>query len=200
MIANWIQLWQRNLLRFKLYTIINIAGLSLGVCAVVAIFIYIVDELSYDRFHEKADLIYRVNTVTHFDGNENSYFTTSAPIGENAKSNIEGLDGVVRLFSRQASIQLIDSKTGSSTTEKFREGNFCLSDPSIFKIFSFVFIKGNPESALKNPSGLVINRETALKYFGSVEEAMGRDVLFEGHRMLTVSGVIENYPTNPTLG
>ena len=194
MIANWIQLWLRHLLRFKLYTFVNIAGLSLGICAVVAIYIYVLDELSYDRFHEKGDRIYRVNTVTHFDGNENSYFTTSAPLGEIAKSNIEGLDGVVRLFGRQASFQLIDSKRRPATTDKFREEHFFLSDPSIFKIFSFVFIKGNPESALKDPTSLVINRDIAIKYFGSVENAMGSDILFEGHRTLTVSGVIENYP------
>ena len=110
------------------------------------------------------------------------------------KSNIEGLDGVVRLFGRQASFQLIDSKRRPATTEKFREEHFFLSDPSIFKILSFVFIKGNQESALKDPSSLVINRDIAIKYFGSVETAMGSDVLFEGHRTLTVSGVIENYP------
>ena len=194
MIVNWIQLWLRHLLRFKLYTFVNIAGLSLGICAVVAIYVYILDELSYDRFHEKGERIYRVNTVTHFDGNENSYITTSAPLGEMAKSNIEGLDGVVRLFGRQASFQLIDAKRRPASTDKFREEHFFLSDPSIFKIFSFVFIKGNPESALKDPSGLVINRDIAIKYFGSVENAMGSDVLFEGHRTLTVSGIIENYP------
>ena len=146
MIANWIQLWLRNLLRFKLYAFINIAGLSLGICAVVAIFVYILDELSYDRFHEKGDRIYRVNTITQFDGNENRYFTTSAPLGEIVKSNIEGLDGVFRLFGRQASFQLIDTKRRPATTDKFREGHFFLSDPSIFKIFSFVFIKGKSQS------------------------------------------------------
>ena len=199
MIANWIQLWRRNLLRFKLYTVINIAGLSLGISAAVAIYIHILDELSYDRFHEKGDRIYRVNTVTHFDGNENSYFTTSAPLGEFAKSNIKGLDGVTRLFARQASIQLMDAKTRSLTPEKFREEHFFLADPSIFKIFSFVFIKGKPESALKDPSALVIDREIAVKYFGSVDAAMGRDVLFEGNTMLTISGVIENYPDQSHL-
>ncbi|HYI76839.1 MAG TPA: ABC transporter permease, partial [Chryseolinea sp.] len=173
---------------------INVAGLSLGIFAVVAIFIYISDELSYDRFHTKANSIYRINTITHFDGNENSYSTTSAPLGENAMPSIEALDGIVRLFSRQASIQLIDGKTPSSTGQKFREEHFFLSDPSIFKIFSFAFIKGSPESALQNPSSLVLSREIAEKYFGSVEAAMGRDFLFEGHRTLTVSGVIENYP------
>jgi putative ABC transport system permease protein len=194
MIANWIRLWLRNLLRFKLYTFVNIAGLSLGICAVAAIYVYILDELSYDRFHEKGDRIYRVNTVTHFDGNENSYFTTSAPLGEIGKSSIEGVDGVVRLFGRQASVQLIDSKHRAATTDKFREDHFFLADPSIFKIFTFVFIKGNPASALKDPSGLVIDREMAIKYFGSAENAMGEDVLFEGRRTLTVSGVIESYP------
>ena len=140
MITNWIQLWQRHLLRFKLYTFINIAGLSLGISAAAAIYIYILDELTYDRFHEKGDRIYRVNTVTHFDGNEDSYFTTSAPLGEIAKSNIEGLDEVARLFARQASIQLMDSKTHALTPEKFREDHFFLSDPSIFKIFSSRFL------------------------------------------------------------
>ncbi|HEX6227426.1 MAG TPA: ABC transporter permease, partial [Chryseolinea sp.] len=194
MIANWIQLWLRNLLRFKLYTIINVSGLSLGIFAVVAIFVYVTDELKYDRFHENGGSIYRINTLTHFDGNEDSYFTTSAPLAENAVANIEGLEAVARLFGRQASIQLIDTKTGSLSEDKFREENFFLTDPSVFKIFSFEFIMGDPELALKDPAGLVINREIAEKYFGSPEAAMGRDILFEGERSLTISGVIENYP------
>ena len=189
-----MQLWLRNLRRFKLYTIINVAGLTLGICSVVAIYVYVLDELSYDKFHEKGDLIYRVNTTSRFDGNENLYSTTSAPVGEMAKSTIESLDDVARLFGRQASIQLIDSKATPLNTQKFREQHFFLADPSIFKIFSFTFIKGGAESALKDPSGLVISRDIALKYFGSVDAAMGRDVLLEGHRTLTISGVIENYP------
>lgn len=194
MIANWIQIWFRNLHRFKLYTLINVVGLSLGICAVMAIFMYIADELSYDDFHLKGDLILRVNSITRFDGNENKYFTTSATLGEAAKTDIADIDRVVRLFERQASLQLINQKNPETAAKKFREEHFFFSDPSVFDVFTFHFLKGNPETALKDQSGLVISRDIAIKYFGSIDAALGRDILFEGHRLLTVSGVIENYP------
>jgi len=191
MIAHWMQMWLRNLRRFKLYILINVAGLSFGVCAVIAIFLYIQDELSYDGFHVQSDLILRVNSITRFAGNENFYSTTSAALGDVAKAESKDIEQVVRLFERQASLQLVGPET---ETKKFREQHFFYADPSVFDVFTFQFLKGNPKNALKDPGGLVINRTTAVKYFGDVDSAMGRDILFEGHRMLTVTGIIENYP------
>ena len=194
-----MQLWKRNLRRFKLYTFINIAGLSLGICAVVAIYVYITDELAYDDFHKKAPFIFRVNTITQFDGNKNIYFTTSAPLAEAAKSDIPDIEQVVRLFERQASVEILNSKGSGIKGQKFREDHFFFSDPSVFEIFSFNFLKGSPKTVLKDPSGLVINQTIAEKYFGSVDAALGKDVLFEGHRILTVTGVVENYPNQSHL-
>src|SRR5688572_16727115 len=100
--THWLRIWSRNLRRFKLYTFINIAGLSLAMAAVVAIYLYVTDELSYDKFHSKGDLIFRINTVTTFSGVENRYFTTSAPLADAAKTDIADIDRTVRLFERQA--------------------------------------------------------------------------------------------------
>ncbi len=191
MIVNWMQIWWRNLRRFKLNILINVAGLSFGICAVVAVFLYITDELSYDDFHLRSDLILRVNSITKFSGNENSYSTTSAALGEIAKTEIKDIEQVVRLFERQASLQLVGTET---VAQKFREEHFFFADPSVFDVFTFHFLKGSHKNALKDPGGLVINRSTAIKYFGDIDSAMGRDILFEGHRMLTVTGIIENYP------
>jgi putative ABC transport system permease protein len=196
MMTNWMQIWWRNLRRFKLYALINIAGLSFGVCAVVAIFLYVTDELSYDDFNLQSDLIFRVNSITRFADNENYYSTTSAALGDVAKTDIKDIEQVVRLFERQASVQLVGPKTEG---KKFREEHFFFVDPSVFGVFTFHFLKGSPKNALKDPNGLVINRATAVKYFGTVDAAMGRDILFEGHRMLTVAGIIENYPRQSHL-
>jgi putative ABC transport system permease protein len=192
--THWLRIWSRNLRRFKLYTLINIAGLSLAMAAMVAIYLYVTDELSYDKFHSKGDLIFRINTVTTFSGVENRYFTTSAPLADAAKTDIADIDRTVRLFERQASIQITDSKSSGVNGQKFREDHFYFCDPSVFEVFTFQFLKGAASTALVDPSGLVITKSIAEKYFGSVEAAMGKDLLFEGHRMLTISGIIENYP------
>ena len=196
--AHWIQQWGRNLQRFKLYTIINIAALSLGISAVVAIYIYVTDELSYDDFHLKGESVFRINTVTKFDASENRYFTTSAPLAEAVRTDIASVEHVARLFERQASLQVASSESNENN-KKFREDHFFYSDPSIFDVLTFTFLMGDPKSALRDPHCLVISRSIAEKYFGSVEAAMGHDILFEGHRPLKISGIIENYPLQSHL-
>ncbi len=195
---HWIQQWGRNLQRFKLYTIINIAGLSLGISGVIAIYIYVTDELSYDDFHLRSESIFRINTVTKFDGSENRYFTTSAPLADAVRNDVASVEYVARLFERQASLQVTSSERHENG-KKFREDHFFFGDPSVFDVLTFIFLKGDPKSALKDPSTLVISRSIAEKYFGSVEAAIGQDILFEGHRPLTISGIIENYPLQSHL-
>ncbi len=187
------RIWLRTLTRYKLYTFINITGLSLGICAVVAIFIYVIDELSFDKFHTNADRIYRINASNKF-GDETTWPTTAATLGEAIHNDLSDAEAVTRIFGRQASIQLNDKEAS-----KFREDYVWFADPDVFKVLTFNFIAGDPKTALSQPDRIVLTRTVAERYFGNASDAIGKDILFEGRIPMTVSGVFEDVPSQATL-
>jgi putative ABC transport system permease protein len=191
MISNWIKAWLRHLVRFRQYALINVTGLSFGIAAVVTIYLYISDELSFDRFQLNGERIYRVSYTSRYSETENIYPTTPATLGEAVRTDLIDVQQVVRLYSRQAGITVAPGESGE---KKFREDFFYLADPSVFEVFTFQFLAGAPQTALQNPNQLVINRRLAMKYFGAIENAVGKNVLFEGQVPLTVSAVVEDLP------
>lgn len=190
-----MKIWFRTLTRYKLYSFINIAGLSLGICAVVAIFVYIVDELSYDKFHANVDRIYRINVTNNFDG-ETKWPTTAAAITDAIRNDLSTPEHVARIFTRQASIEIVSTNTPN---KKFRQANAWFADPEVFDTFSFNFIAGDAKTALTQPDRLVISRSVAEKYFGSTQKALNADVLFEGQIPMIVSAVYEDFPSQSYL-
>jgi putative ABC transport system permease protein len=192
-------IWLRNIRRAGMHSAVNIAGLALGLCAVVAIFLYVNDELSYDRFHVKGDRIFRINSTSRFAGSENRYPTTGAPLADAIRSDIAAVEQVARTFERQAALQVMQPEDPSRSDLKFREEHFYFADPAILNIFSFNFLAGDASSALDNPTKLLINESTAVRYFGSATESIGRQFLFEGNVPLTVSAVFADYPTQSHL-
>jgi putative ABC transport system permease protein len=198
MLRAWVTTSWRNFLKYKSFSIINVAGLSLGIACLIAILLYVLDELSYDKFHKKADNIYQVNSISSYDGSSTRYATTSAPLADAINSDVPDVDEAARLFERQATIQVLTSDTTASADEKYFEDNFYLADPSLLKIFSFNFLRGNPETALSNPNQVILTERIALKYFDSVDDAIGKQLLFEGTIALEVSAVISNYPEQST--
>jgi putative ABC transport system permease protein len=185
-----VRIWLRTLTRYKLYTFINIAGLSLGICSVVAIFMYVADELSYDKYHADADRIYRINLINKFV-DETTWPTTPATLGEAIHNDLTEAEAVSRIFTRQSAIQF---KNGSDEI-KFKEDHTWFADPAIFDVLSFNFIAGDASSALNQPDRLVISRSIADTYFGGAAKAIGKDVLFEGRVPMVVSGVFEDLPS-----
>jgi len=186
-----MKLWFRTLTRYKLYTFINLAGLSLGICAVVAIFVYVVDEVSYDRFHANADRLYRINVTNRFDS-ETRWPTTAAAVGDAIRNDLRSAEKIARIYSRQASVEVVNSKNSGT---KFREDNAWFADPEVFEMFTFRFIAGDAKSALSEPGKLVISRSVAEKYFGAVDKAIGADIMFEGRLPMVVSAVFEDLPS-----
>lgn len=186
-----MKLWFRSLIRYKLYTFINITGLSLGICAVVAIFVYIADELSYDKFQNNAGRLYRINVTNKFS-EETHWPATAAAITDAIRNDLTSHEKIARIFTRQAAIEVTRA---NNTSTKFREDNAWFADPDLFDMFTFNIIAGNRTSPLSNPTQLVISRSIAEKYFGTPEKAVGTDVLFEGRVPMTVSAVFENLPS-----
>ncbi len=191
-----LKIFFRNLTRFRLYTFINIAGLSLGVCAVVAIFIYIVDELSFDKFQVNGDRIYRLNVTNRFDNHETHWPTTAAAITDAIRNDLSTAEKVTRIFTRQASIEVVNT---GGTNSKFREDNVWFADPEVFDMFTFNFIAGDAKTALAQPDRLVIAKSVAEKYFGSPANAIGADVMFEGRLPMIISAVYEDLPSQSYL-
>lgn len=190
----WMVTAWRNFVKHKSFSIINISGLSLGIACLITILLYVSDELKYDRFHSNAPRIYQINAVTRYDETETRYSTTCTPLSEAIRSDIPEVEEAGRLFGRQATLQVLNADSTGATDKKYLEDNFFFADPSILKIFSFDFIKGNGQTALINPNQIILTRKIALKYFGSLDQALGKQLLFEGSIPLEVSAVIEDYP------
>ncbi|WP_428235286.1 ABC transporter permease [Gracilimonas sp.] len=190
MLKNYFKIAFRNISKHKGYSFINISGLAIGIACCLLILIYVRHELSYDQFHKKADRIVRISMES---GGDNIAVTPSmvAPTLNQISPEIERW---VRLYEPTRYSPAIIS-TGEN---KFQEENFLYADSSFFRIFSFDFIVGNPETALKNPRSLVLPKSTALKLFGSVD-VLGETVnarIFNTNYDFEVTGVIENVPVN----
>lgn len=191
MIKNFFITGFRAFVRRRFYTLINVGGLSLGICAAIGIYLYVSDELLFDQFHNGKENIYRVSTTYRLGGNENRYATTSAPLADAVQSEIPAVKQVARLYGREAATEVTQ---GQNRGGKFREQNVFFADPALFNVFDFVFVKGNSSNALQGFNHVVISKPIAEKYFGNVNDAIGKEILFEGKTLLTVTGVIEDYP------
>lgn len=187
MFKNYVKIAIRNLFRNKLYSFLNIAGLAIGIACCVLILLYVQDELSFDRFHEKGDRIFRVNT--HFVIPERTmHFATTAHVqGKMFKDEYPEVENYVR-FNHYGLRRVIRYKENT-----FYEEKFIYADHTLFDVFSFKLIKGNPKDALVKPNSLVVTEEMAEKYFGS-DDPIGKDLRVDVDTLYKVTGVIENIP------
>jgi len=190
MFNNYLKIALRNLLRYKIFSLINISGLAIGIAGILLIGMYIQDELSYDKFHKKATRIYRL-TISRDGADTSGFVGTMAPIAPTLKVKFPELEDYVRidpfLFKKKHLL--------SYNNINFYEERFVLADPSLFQVFDFKLLQGDPETALANPTDLVITKSMAEKYFGN-ESPMGKTIRYDGKRNFTVSGVMEDIPQN----
>jgi len=191
MIKNYFKIALRNLARFKIYSFINLAGLAVGMACSILIILFIQDELSYDRFNKNADRIYRVSREWfNRDGTSNLHLARVAPpIGPLLKNDFPNIvEEEARVASDWNSLLQVGDKT-------FIEDRFFWAENSFFKIFTFKFIEGDPNTALKDPYSVVLTESMAKKYFGD-ENPVGKTILYEKEDNLKVTGVIEDVPEN----
>ncbi len=189
MFNNYIKTALRNIRRNKLYSVLNIAGLAIGVTCCLLILLYVQDELSYDKFHAKADRIYRVSTIIDIKDRHMDFASTAHVQGPMFKEEFPEIENYVR-FNYYGSRRVIQYKDRSFTEEKF-----IWVDNSIFDVFSFKLLKGNPEDALVEPNTVVITEEMAEKYFGQ-EDPVGKNLRVHNETLYMVTGVMENIPMN----
>ncbi|MCY4543784.1 MAG: ABC transporter permease [Gemmatimonadetes bacterium] len=179
----------RSLRRHPAYSLINIAGLAIGMATCILILLYIQDELGYDRYHPHADRVYRI--VDDIESGGQTVQTAGTPTGWGPalKRDFPEIELVVRLRGTE-SAWLVD--LGNTI---YYERKVIWAGSDLFRMFSFPLVAGDPGTALAEPYSMVITEELADKYFGA-EEAIGKAVNLDNRWDFTVTGVMKNIPTN----
>ena len=187
MFRNYLKIALRNLLKFKGYTAINIAGLAVGMACTLLIFLYVQNELSYDRYHENAERIYRTVVDKTFSGKTMKAASNGAPYGPLLKEAFPEIDDYVRF--RQSGKVLVEYQD-----KKFHEERFFYADASVLNVFTFPLVNGNPNTALESPYSILITETMRKKYFGT-ENPIGK-VLNISNREYTIRGILADIPEN----
>ncbi|WP_422858125.1 ABC transporter permease [Flagellimonas sp. S174] len=192
MIKNYLKLAWRNLLKNKGYSAINIGGLAIGLACFLLIAIFISNELSFDDYHEKKDRIYRVAHHSNAEDLSDTWIWGNAPIGPALKSDFPEIIEKVQ-FSGISDILL------EYNNRSYQESECFYMDPSVFDVFSWPLISGNPKTALEAPYSIVLTETTAKKYFGD-ENPIGKTLNGIGGRaadgVYTVTGILKDIPEN----
>ncbi len=189
MLKNYFKIAVRNLLRHRAYSFINLAGLALGMTCAFLILLYVQDELRYDRFHEKADRIYRIAWI-----NEHPQTRTPHPMAQAMVKDLPEVENAVSLsplWGPGLTRRIFSIRYGD---KRFDETNVLSVDTTFFKIFSFPFLQGDPRTALQEPFAVIISERIAQKYFGE-EEALGKVLRIDNDLDLKVTGVARNVPS-----
>lgn len=189
MLFNYIKIAFRNILRNKLYSVINIMGLSIGMACAILLFLFIRDELSYDKYHSRHDRIYMVQSIGKSGTVEKYCICSSLALGPALKDEYPVIEESVRTFYT-GGLYFIDSKG-----EVIEEGDVCYADPGIFRIFDYKFIYGKPDEALDSPDTIVLSQSFAKKYFRD-ENPVGKIIKRNIGSSYTVKGVYEDSPRN----
>ena len=189
MLKNTFKTGWRVLVRQKWYALVNGLGLAIGMTCFILISLYVSDEVNYDRFHRNAGRIYRLlEFIEEEDRGEHSS-SNPFPTGPTLAADFPHLiESQVRFFDWQ-----LPSLTLQYEDNKFNESGIYFVDSTVFQVFDYPLLAGDPEKALSKPNAIVVTREFARKYFGS-EDPMGKTIKYEGQIPLSVTGVFADLP------
>lgn len=191
MIYHFFKTAFRYLFKRRAYSIINMLGLATGMASFILIMMYVLDEVSYDRYHERSSDIYRIAQLYDFEGVGENSASLPFPVAFTLMQEYPGLvENITRVYNFQAPRSLVEYGD-----QKFNERRFFFADSTFFEIFSYQFIAGDPEKALNETNSVVITESMAEKYF-PYEDPMGKVLKFEEVAPLKVTGVIRDVPSN----
>ncbi|PCH70939.1 MAG: hypothetical protein COC06_03085 [Bacteroidales bacterium] len=178
----------RNFSRNKFYTTINVVGLSVGLMCTILILLFVQDELSYDKYNMNHERIIRLGSDFTISGKRDRVATSALPFGPTFAEEFPEVEEFVRFHSSGRQYFKYGEK-------EFYEERISYADSSVFKVFSFPLLKGNPDNALTQPYSIVLNETLANKYFNG-EDPIGKILLIGGDIPYTVSGVMKDLPLN----
>lgn len=189
MFRNYLKTAWRNIRKNKLFSAINILGLSIGIALCFIIMLYVQDELSYDRFNKNADNIARINFNANINGGKINESVVMAPVAQTLKKDFPEVQDVARLVDFGTPKVVHGDKL-------FKEDHFALVDPQFFTIFTLPLIEGDAKTALQQPHTIILSKSTAEKYFGK-EDAMGKTLSFNDNAdVYKVTGVMRDVPSD----
>lgn len=196
MIKNLVLVALRNLKRDKWYSLLNILGLAIGISFSLLLIFYIIDELSYDRYNEKADRIYRVNAyVKEADKDTMRWAITPFPMAEALSKDYPEVEEAVRFFGAGGGSDIM-YKNGD---QRLYENKVFFADSNVFKVFTHKFIEGSPQTALVAPNSMVLTQSVAEKFFGKNKSYVGKTLENVNGDVYKITAVIKDVPKNSHL-
>jgi putative ABC transport system permease protein len=194
MIKNYFKTAWRNILKNKFYTAINVIGLTIGLTVGLLILLWVNDELSFDRFNTKAEQIYQVDAQIGTGTSKQVWGGVQAPIAPYALKEVPGVQNAVRLVNNyEYSVFKYQDKILNSG-----ENGTYYVDPSIFKVFDFKLLKGDPEHPFPTDQSIIVTETTAKRFFGNTDP-IGKVLRAENKVNFTVAGIIADFPENSSI-
>jgi putative ABC transport system permease protein len=189
MFKNLFKIALRNIFKDKVYSAINILGLTIGITCSMFLFMYILDELSYDRYHTNANNIYRIVSNIKEPDNAFTWAVAQVPMAQELRNNYPEVKNAVRFYGTGRTLY----KSGE---KQFNEEEFYLTDSTVFDMFTYEFLAGDMNTALDNPFSIVLTETIAKKYFASASEALGQSLQNKENEEFKITGVIQDVPYN----
>jgi putative ABC transport system permease protein len=191
MLKNYFKIAFRNLWRHRVFSLINILGLTVGMTACFLIFLYVRFEMSYDNIHSKGDRIFRLISDIKTPTETLKFSGPAWAVGPHIMADFPQVEAVARISGDELLVR--------KGNVKFQEKNSLYADSSFFEIFDFKLIKGNPHTALNEPLNIVFSESAAKKYFGNTDP-VGQTVLLTGDGFTAkVTGIMKDIPENSTI-
>ncbi|MGA2624185.1 MAG: ABC transporter permease [Bacteroidota bacterium] len=190
MLKNYLKIALRNILKFKVFSFINIFGLSAGVACCIVIMLYVVNELDFDKYHEFKDRIYRVAEIETADKSVSIDPVTAPPLVPALKADYPDVEAAARIYAGNSQVVRYNGKT-------FYEEKLLFADQDLFEILTIPFTAGKKENALTDPFTLVLTEKTANKYFGT-ESPVGKTVQVDD-KDFRVTALVADPPGNTHL-
>jgi putative ABC transport system permease protein len=178
----------RNLLRDISYSLINILGLTIGITGSLFLILYVYDDLSFDRYNEKADRIYRISSKITEPDDAFNWAVTQVPLAPQIKQDYPEVEESTRLIQSDRHLYKYEEA-------EFFEEEVSYADSTVFDIFTWPLVEGNPKTALTQPNSIVLTRTFSERYFGN-ESPIGKVLQREDNNSYTVTGLIEDVPKN----
>lgn len=190
MLKNYFITAWRSIKKNKLFSAINILGLSIGIALCFIIMLYVQDELSYDKFNKNADNIARVIFQANLNGGKVNESVSMPPVAGVMKKDFPEVQDATRILS-------FGTPKITYNNTVFKTDRFAMADANIFSIFTLPMIEGDAKTALTETNSIVITQQTAEKYFGN-SDAIGKTIVvnLDSTRLYKVTGVIKNIPSN----
>jgi len=201
MFKNYLKIAWRNISRNKVYSIINILGLSLGICACIVIFLITTFELSFDKFHPDKNRIYRIVGELQNASGEKMFLNNVTGDVAGFQNQIPGFDATAGFHSYGGSVTIPDGNNQPKKFDNKIEGSYSstaiITWPSYFSIFNYEWLQGNAQS-LNEPFKVVLTEGRAKKYFGNISpgKMIGKTIIYEDSLQVTVSGIVKDWTGN----